>query len=358
MIKGNQNKNREGKINVALLGATGVVGQVFVHLLANHPWFELAFISGSQSRGGKIYRDEVQWVLPVPLPEAMALKRLEMPESLALKDRGIRIVFSALPADAAKTIEPELREMGFYIFSNASALRYEADVPILIPEVNPDALQYIKKQGYPGNGFVITNANCTTTGLAVVLAPLRQLGIREVMVSTYQSISGAGYPGLPALEIMGNTIPFIPREEEKMVLELSKILEWEVGVYPHCIRVPVLFGHLETVWLSFTEPVETDDILQAWQDFVFKAGGEALPSLPAQPVVYLENERFPQPRLSFWGSPAGMQVFTGRLRKQGDKIGFTLLVNNLVKGAAGGSIANAELFIDTYNPINEPGGGK
>ena len=357
MIKGTKsNGTSERKINVAVLGATGVVGQVFVHLLASHPWFELAFISGSDSRSGKTYGDEVQWVLPVPIPETAAPRKLEALNLQELKNRDIRIVFSALPAEAAKTIEPELRENHFYVFSNASALRYENDVPILIPEANPEALQYIEKQGFPAKGFVVTNANCSTTGLAVALAPLRKFGIQEVFVSTYQSVSGAGYPGLPALEIMGNTIPYIPREEEKMILELKKILQWEAEIFPHCVRIPVLFGHLETAWLSLKEPLETGDILAAWQTAAFQADGPPLPSLPAQPVVYMENERYPQSRMSFWGSPAGMQVFTGRLRKQGDKIGFTLLVNNLVKGAAGGSIANAELFIGTYGHKIEPGG--
>jgi aspartate-semialdehyde dehydrogenase len=355
MIKGKNKVNREGKINVAILGATGVVGQVFVHLLAHHPWFELEFISGSDSRNGKIYADEVQWVLPVPMPETAVPRKLEALDLRELKNRDISIIFSALPTEAAKTIEPELREEGFYVFSNAAALRYETDVPILIPEANPEALQYIEKQGFPAKGFVVTNANCSTTGLAVALAPLRKFGIQEVFVSTYQSVSGAGYPGLPALEIMGNTIPYIPQEEEKMIRELKKILQWEVEIFPHCIRIPVLFGHLETVWLRLENPLETSDILAAWQNFVFKSKHSALPMLPVQPVVYIENKQYPQSRMSFWGSPAGMQVFTGRLRKQGDKIGFTLLVNNLIKGAAGGSIANAELFIDSYSHKPEPG---
>lgn len=336
------------KINIAVLGATGVVGQVFIHLLAHHPWFELSMISGSVSRNGKNYGDEVQWILPVPMPETVANMKLEPLHVDMLKNRKIKIIFSALPANVAETVEPELRENHFYVFSNASALRYEPGVPILIPEVNPQALQCIEEQGFPGKGFVVTNANCSTTGLAAALEPLRKFWIKEVFVSTYQSVSGAGYPGLSALDIMGNTIPYIPGEEEKMNLELKKILQLEADIYAHCVRIPVLFGHLETVWLSFEDPIETDDILEAWQSNEFKLNGLSLPSLPQQPVRYMDHEFSPQSKMSFWGFPSGMQVFTGRLRKEGDKIGFTLLVNNLVKGAAGGSVANAELFIHTY----------
>ncbi len=337
---------KEKKIKTAVLGATGVVGQVFVQMLTNHKWFEPTVITGSDSREGKYYGEEVRWVLPDPLPEPAKKQILETPDIELLKKRDVKIVFSALPADVAKTLEPGLRENGFYVFSNAGALRYENNVPILIPEVNPGTLEWIKKQGYPEKGFVITNANCSTTGLAAALAPLKKFGIKELFVSTYQSISGAGYPGLSSLDIMGNTIPYIHREEEKMKEELEKILELDAAIYPHCVRVPVLFGHLETVWMTLEKPVETSDILDAWQTFEFDNANT--PSLPRCPVVYNDDPHFPQSKMSFWGSPPGMQVFTGRLRKEKDKIGFSLLVNNLVKGAAGGSIANAELFINEY----------
>ncbi|UCH98264.1 MAG: aspartate-semialdehyde dehydrogenase [Candidatus Aminicenantes bacterium] len=346
------------KMNVAVLGASGVVGQVFLHRLSNHKWFELSIITGSGSRAGKTYGDDVQWVLPVPMPESVRKMKIETLDITQLKKSGIKIVFSALPADVAKTVEPELRKNHFYVFSNAGALRCERNVPILIPEVNPETLEYIKQQGFPDNGFVVTNANCSTTGLAVALAPLKTFGIKEVFVSTYQSVSGAGYPGLSALDIMGNVIPYIQREEEKMKIELKKILQLDTDaeIYPHCVRIPVLFGHLETVWLTFEKPVEEADILEAWRSF--ELNSPTLPSLPQQPVVYMDNKRFPQPKMSFWGSPSGMQVFTGRLRKERDKIGFTLLVNNLVKGAAGGSIGNAELFFDVYGYQFGLGGGQ
>lgn len=337
---------KEKRINTAVLGATGVVGQVFVRMLTRHKWFEPTVITGSDSREGKYYGDDVQWVLPDPLPEPAKKLKLETPDIDLLKKRNVKIIFSALPADVAETLEPELRENGFYVFSNAGALRYEDNVPILLPEVNPETLEWITKQGYPEKGFVVTNANCSTTGLATALAPLKPFGIKELFVSTYQSISGAGYPGLSSLDIAGNTNPYIPREEEKMKIELEKILELDAAVYSHCVRIPVLFGHLETVWMTLEKPVETSDILEAWQSFEFE--NTNTPSLPRFPVVYNENPHFPQSKMSFWGSPPGMQVFTGRLRKEKNKIGFSLLVNNLVKGAAGGSIANAELFVNEY----------
>jgi len=333
---------------VAVLGATGMVGQVFLDKLVNHPFFELTVITGSDARAGKTYGEEVQWLLPNPMPEALSDIKLDELDISQLKEKEVQIVFSALPANIAKTIEPGLRAHDFYVFSNASAMRYDPNVPILIPEVNPESLSLIEKQGFPHNGFVITNANCSTTGLSVALAPLKPFGIKEVFVSTYQSVSGAGYPGLSALDISGNTIPFIDQEEEKMKIELQKILAQSFDIFPFCVRVPTLFGHLETVWITFEKKTEITDIIEAWKNFTFRSKNIELPTMPVSPIVYCENDKFPQSKMSFWGTPSGMQVFTGRLRKQGDRIGFTLLVNNIVKGAAGGSIANAELFCDQY----------
>jgi aspartate-semialdehyde dehydrogenase len=345
----------DAKPKVAVLGATGVVGQVFLHMLAHHGRFELTTITGSDARAGKKYAGEVRWVLPVPMPETVAQMTLDALDISLLINKGIKIVFSALPADVAKTVEQELRDSGFYVFSNAGALRYENEVPILIPEANPESLDRIRQQGFPEKGFVVTNANCSTTGLATALAPLRPFGIKEVFVSTYQSVSGAGYPGLPTMDIMGNAIPFINREEDKLIVELKKILEIEPAVFPFCVRIPVQFGHLETVWITLEKDTGEADIRLAWKNFNTPDGG--CPTLPEQPVVYCEENDFPQPKMSFWGTPPGMQVFTGRLKKKGNRIGFTLLVNNLVKGAAGGSIANAELFLAKYGHLCGPNNG-
>lgn len=334
------------KINVGILGSTGMVGQAFVWLLAGHPRFEISFLSASAQRDNKYYGDEVHWAFPFPMPESVRDKKLAALDYDKLKERGIKIIFSALPAGEAKIIEPELRAQHFYVFSNAGALRYEEDVPILIPEVNIHALGLIEKQGFPGQGFVVTNANCSTTGLAVALAPLRKFGIREVYVSTYQSVSGAGYPGLSALDIAGNAIPYIKNEEDKMISETKKILELQAPIYPTCVRIPTLWGHLETVWIDFRDPVETEDIIDAWQSF--KSDSPKLPTRPDHPVIYRAEAAFPQPKMSFDGTPPGMTVFTGQLKKRNNKIGFTLLVNNIIKGAAGGSIRNAEAFVRVY----------
>jgi aspartate-semialdehyde dehydrogenase len=245
-------------------------------------------------------------------------------------------------------VESELREKGFFVFSNASAHRYDEDVPILIPEVNIEELTGIKNQMIKYNGVIVTNANCSTTGLAVALAPLKNNGILDVFVSTYQSISGAGYPGVASLDIMGNIVPFIDKEENKIQVELQKIFKSHINIFPFCARVPVIFGHLETVWVRFKKHVELEGIKKSWQDFKIEP---STTSIPDRPVQYLKGDYLPQNKISFRGDPPGMPVFTGRLKKEGDYIGFVLLVNNIVKGGAGGSIQNAELFKKLYGEL-------
>lgn len=334
------------KMKAGILGCTGMVGQAFVWLLAGHNQFDISFLGASSLRDDKYYNDEVNWIFPFPMPESVKNKKCEAIDYARLKDRGVRIVFSALPADQARKIEPELRAQNFYVFSNAAALRYEDDVPILIPEVNLHAMKLIEQQGFPGKGFVITNANCSTTGLTVALAPLKKFGIKEVFVSTYQAVSGAGYPGLSALDISGNAIPHIKNEEHKMVIETKKILGLEAGIYPTCVRIPTLYGHLETVWLTFAGRVEKEDIIAAWQSC--KLDSLQLASMPENPIIYRGDENFPQPIMSFFGTPPGMTVFIGQLKERNNRIGFTLLVNNIIKGAAGGSLQNAEAFMQVY----------
>ncbi len=335
-------KDETAGIRTAVLGATGIVGQVFVWMLSRSAMFETVCLGASGQKTGILYGDCVRWQLPFELPRGAGDLELGACDPSALKDAGVEIVFSALPADVAGVTEPVLRDNGFRVFTNASAMRREPDVPILIPEVNPEALEMIERQGYPRKGFVVTNANCSTTGLAVALAPLRRFGIREICVSTYQAVSGAGYPGIPFLDIDANVIPHIEKEEEKIGSELRRILGISAGVFASCARVPVRYGHLEAVWLKLDDEVSEKNILQAWDDFK-----GPIPSM-ARPVVYMEGPDQPQPRSAFSGEPPGMQVFTGRLRKVDGRIGFFLLVNNIVKGAAGGSIQNAEYFIGRY----------
>ncbi|MDA3834162.1 MAG: aspartate-semialdehyde dehydrogenase [Spirochaetales bacterium] len=334
------------RIKVAVIGATGAVGQVFMWMLSDHPWFDVEYITASAARIGQQYGNSVHWVIPFEIPENIKPIVIEDYDLDAMREAGIKIVFSAMPADVAKTAEPELRENGFYVFSNAGALRYEKNVPILIPEANLDSLDFIKDQGYPDSGFVVTNANCVTTGLAIALAPLTKYGIKEISVSTYQSVSGAGYPGLSSFDITDNVIPFIAQEEEKIEKEIKKILTIDPEIYAYSVRVPVMFGHLETVWLTLENEADVDDFIRDWDEFTIDESG--LPSSPVKPVVYSSDNTFPQPKYAFWGTPKGMVVYTGRVKKKHAKIGFTLMVNNVVKGAAGGSIQNAEAFVKRY----------
>jgi len=332
------------RVEVAVLGATGIVGQTFLWQLAGHEWFSPVYLAGSGTRREKIYGNVTPWRLPVPMPEsigAMPLHALDLEECIA---SGASIVFSALPSKVAADVEPALRQRGLAVFSNAGAMRRAPDVPILIPEVNPEALELIHDQGWPDSGFIVANANCSTTGLALALAPLRTFGIEEVFVSTCQSVSGAGYPGVPSLDISDSAIPCIPGEEEKIASELREILSIEAAVFPTCVRVPIRFGHLETVWVRFSRTVGVEDVREAWREF---RSGTETPSTPGLPVCHCEDDFRPRPDMSFFGEPPGMQVFTGRVREKEGLAGFVLLVNNLVKGAAGGSIQNAEFFLQT-----------
>jgi aspartate-semialdehyde dehydrogenase len=292
------------------------------------------------------YHSGVQWSLPFELPKETRDVTLSDIDYSLLSKLGIKVVFSALPSKIAASVEPELRDRGFAVFSNASAMRYNENVPILIPEINSGEIDLIINQGYPKRGFIITNANCSTTGLAVSLAPLKKFGIKRIIVSTYQALSGAGLNGLNSPELRCNALPWIEGEEKKITKELTKILRTEAKIISFCVRIDVPYGHLETVWVEFDTKPDSADILQAWNDFTFKEFD--LPSLPHKPVQYLAPPTYPQPSMSFEGNPPGMQVFTGRLKKENDLTGFVLLSNNLVKGAAGGSIENAELFIRKY----------
>jgi aspartate-semialdehyde dehydrogenase len=333
-------------LEVALLGATGVVGQTFLSFLSRHPFFKPTLLMASAKREGQRYADAVNWVLPMERPTAIDDLRLTALSLETLKKSGIRIVFSALPTLLAQEIEPQLAAAGFCVFSNASALRYQRDVPILIPDVNPDHLHWIEKQGFPEKGFVITNANCSTTGLVTALAPFKPLGIEEIFVCTYQSVSGAGFPGLSHLQIAGNAIPYIAKEEEKMVSETRKILDIEALIQPTCVRIDTLWGHLEAVTLKLKETPSYEETLALWNREPPQL--EKIPSLPRRPVVFCPGATAPQPSMSWWGDPPGMTVYTGRVRIRDGRLSFMLLCNNIAKGAAGGSVANAEAFMAAY----------
>ena len=343
------------RIPVTVLGATGLVGQRLISLLDHHPWFELTGVAASDRSAGAQYGDAVRWKVEADPPVAALALRITRPEpGDALP---ARVVFSALPASEAEEIEPAFAWAGAFVFSNASAYRMGADVPLIVPEINPDHLAALTSQrewrGWPG--AIVTNPNCSTIGLTLALAPLARFGLRRVLVTTLQAASGAGYPGVASLDLLDNVIPYIGSEEEKIEEETRKILGGvrDGGFAPldtaalrlsaHCNRVPVRDGHLETVSIELAERVSRDDILAAWEDFAGEPQRLRLPSAPERPIIYRAEQDRPQPvrdRLA----GRGMAVTTGRLRPC-DVLDykFVCLSHNTIRGAAGAALLNAEL---------------
>jgi aspartate-semialdehyde dehydrogenase len=340
------------KIPVGILGATGVVGQRFIQLLENHPWFEVSWLAASERSEGKPYADAASWRLPTPIPERIA----RMTVSPASPNGAPKVIFAALDSDIARRLEPLFADAGCAVVSNSSAFRMQPDVPLCIPEVNAEHLKLIECQSWRRNsgGFMVTNPNCSATGLTMALAPLEHaFGIEQVFVVTMQAVSGAGYPGVASLDIIGNVIPFISNEEEKMQEEPQKMLGRVNGsrvdpaafrLSAHCNRVAVDDGHTESVSVKLKKKASSDDILAAWREFRGAPQQLALPSAPQQPVIYLEQRDRPQPRLDR-DLGAGMSTTVGRLRpcplldwK------FTLLSHNTIRGAAGAALLNAEIL--------------
>ena len=346
------------KRRCAVVGATGIVGQTFLRLLHDHPYFTVAAICASETRIGEKLGQSIPF-LQESLPSEILNMSLSGMCIDGLKQEGISIVFSALPADIAKPFESAAAEAGLGVFSNASAHRMDKSVPILIPEVNSEHLALIKTQSWNGSsgGFIVTNANCTTTGLCVALAPISDLGIEELIVSSYQALSGAGYPGHAALEMSANCIPHIPKEEEKVRIETKKIFgtfardgikpsNW--AVFPHCVRVSTPVGHLISVHAKIAKRADVKTIAERFRKFKPPNRISQLPSSPYQAVLLRDEPDRPQPRLdSAAGEPErarGMAVSVGRLSVSGKIIRFVALSHNLIRGAAGGSILNAELL--------------
>lgn len=346
----------ERRIPVTVLGATGLVGQRLIALLDGHPWFEVAGVAASERNLGARYGDAVRWNVPESEPPAGVLDlHLSAPEpSDALPGR---VVFSALPANEAQVIEPRFAEAGALVFSNASAYRMAEDVPLIVPEINPDHLAslVVQRERHGWRGALVTNANCSTIGLTLALAPLLQrFGLRRVLVTTLQASSGAGYPGVASLDLLDNVIPFIGSEEEKMESETRKILGgWADGAFTPlgedvrlsaaCNRVAVRDGHLETVSVELAERASADDLVRAWRDFTAEPQQLGLPTAPAPVLIYREEQDRPQPvrdRLA----GGGMAVTIGRLRRC-DVLDykFVCLSHNTIRGAAGAALLNAEL---------------
>lgn len=332
------------KKQVGVLGATGMVGQRFVSLLKDHPFFEVTGLYASRNSSGKKYKDAVNWVLEEDIPEyaeEMVLKSFEGSPNVQES-----IVFSALPSEIADSLEIELAKSGHFVFSNTSSHRYDKFVPILIPEVNPDHIESVKYQGT--SGFIITNANCSTTGLVIPLkALIERFTVSDLFVTTMQAISGAGISGLSALQIQGNVLPFIANEEEKIETETKKILGkfdgefrgFNINVFARANRVPVREGHTEVVFLKVDAYLP--EIIKAFKEFKGVPQELNLPSAPVTPIIVYEDPLRPQPILDL-NKGKGMSVSVGRIRKKGDFLSFTVLSHNTIRGAAGGSILNAE----------------
>jgi aspartate-semialdehyde dehydrogenase len=338
------------KIPVAILGATGCVGQKFIQLLSQHPWFQIVAVCASERSVGKRYRQAVNWLMPVPLPQDVGnLEVLPCEPSL-----NCSLVFSGLDASVAGEIETRFAQAGYPVVSNSRNHRLDPHVPLLVAEVNPDHLELVRTQSFE-KGMIVTNPNCSAMGLVVALKPLiDQFGIEAVQVVTLQALSGAGYPGVASLDIIDNVIPYIKGEEEKLEKEPLKILgrlqqgrveEASFVISAQCNRVPILDGHLECVSVKLKKSATQEEMIQAWRSFSAEPQQLNLPSAPFQPIHYFDEENYPQPRLHRH-LDKGMAVSIGRLRSCPLlDYRFVLLSHNTVRGAAGAAILNAELMV-------------
>jgi aspartate-semialdehyde dehydrogenase len=340
------------KIDVGVLGATGMVGQQFVLQLANHPWFRLTWLGASERSAGQRYGDAAPWRLPVVPPAAIA----DLTVQAASPGTAPELVFSAMDASVAGDIEQAFARAGHIVVSNSRNHRLDTDVPLLVPEVNGDHLALVEHQrrARGWSGAIITNPNCSTVVLTLALAPLRAFGLRSVLLTTLQALSGAGYPGVASLDAVGNVIPFIDGEEAKIESETKKILGTLAGreVQPHAVavsaqttRVPVVNGHTESVAVSLDATPSIDEIREAFRQFSGPPQRHRLPTAPSHPLVYLAEQNRPQPRLDV-DRDGGMAVTIGRLRPcpvLGYK--FFALGHNTVRGAAGAAVLNAELLV-------------
>jgi len=346
------------KRRTAILGSSGMIGQRFAHMLIGHPYFEVVAYCASDRSEGKTMAQA--WKLSdIELDDDLGSKVIQGTNANALKKHGVEVVFSGLPSDVAGPVEDELAELGMAVFSNAASHRMEPDTPILVPEVNAEHLASIEVQRKrrKNNGFIVTNANCSVTGLALGLKPLvDRFGFTEVDVATYQALSGAGYPGVPSLDILGNVHPFIKNEEEKMNAEGRKILgSWSGGrfvdspvvIEASCARVSVRDGHLEAVFIRDRKMPEKEEIIKALTHFSAKPQKMKLPSAPDHPIIVRTESDRPQPILDAnAGTPErarGMAVTIGRIRVGGGVLRMFLLSHNTIRGGAGGSVLNAEL---------------
>ncbi|HMK94405.1 MAG TPA: aspartate-semialdehyde dehydrogenase [Candidatus Limnocylindrales bacterium] len=344
------------KRKVAILGATGAVGQRFIQILQGHPWFHIEVLAASERSAGKKYGEACNWVMESNLPKEIAEMPVVSADVESVERAGdVDLVFSSLPGDLAGPVESEFA--AFYpVFSKASAHRMEKDVPLIIPEINPEHADLVKIQQKERGwkGFITTDPNCSTIQLAITLKPIMQFGLKEVVVSTMQALSGAGYPGVPSLDIIDNVVPFISGEEEKMETEALKVLGTFNGeavqnadfkITSSCNRVNVKDGHLESIFAKLERAPSISEIESAFTNFKGEPQKLKLPSAPDRPIVVRHERNRPQPRFDR-DTGCGMSVVVGRIRK--DPImtfKYMCLGHNTVRGAAGAGILSAELYV-------------
>ena len=337
---------------VGIAGATGLVGQRLVARLFGHPWFKIEALGASERSAGRRYADAARWLLPQPIPTEDAGRWVVgcTPEDF----RGCDLVLSALDGTTGRSVEPALARAGLAVISNSSALRMDPDVPLLVPEINAAHLERLARRPDGERGFVVTNPNCSVTGLAMALAPLhRAFGVRRAVVATLQAVSGAGLDGPRSIELLDNVIPFIAGEEEKIEIELGKILGGvdergfvpaPIAVAAHCHRVNTVDGHLEAVSVELGRPATVEEAIAALEGFAGDVAGLALPTAPARPIVVRREADRPQTRLDR-DEGGGMSVVVGRVRTCPVlTLRFVVLSHNTVRGAAGGALLNAELL--------------
>lgn len=337
------------KIQIGILGATGSVGQKFIELLIDHPWFKIKDLAASERSAGKKYKEATNWLMPTLLPENIADEVVKKCSPAEVKSK---VVFSGLDSSVAGEIEKEFAEAGHIVISNSKNYRMQADVPLIVPEVNPKHLGLLNAQKTKGR--IVTNPNCSIIGLMVALKPLQDaFGIEAVNVVTMQAVSGAGYPGLSSMDVLDNVIPFIGGEEDKFFTEPHKILgslednsikDIELKVDVQCNRVPVIDGHMECVQVKFKNKPARDEIINAFNNFSGLPQELNLPSAPAKPLYYFEEDKYPQTKVHR-NLENGMAVSVGRLREDNFfDYKFVVLSHNTIRGAAGDTILIAEMM--------------
>jgi aspartate-semialdehyde dehydrogenase len=344
------------KRKVAVLGATGAVGQRFIQLLQGHPWFRIEVLAASERSAGKKYKDACNWLIESSMPSEVAEMPVVNTDVESVEKIGkVDLVFSSLPGDLAGPVEAEFA-VKYPVFSKAGAHRMDKDVPLLVPEVNPEhlALIPIQKKTRGWKGFITTDPNCSTIQLAITLKPLMSFGLKQVIVSTMQALSGAGYPGVASLDIIDNVVPFIPKEEEKLEAENLKILgtfdgkevrKADFALSASCNRVNVKDGHLESVFVKLDSNPTLEEVEEAFRNFKGEPQKLKLPSAPEKPIVVKKEPNRPQPRYDR-DEGKGMSIVVGRIRKDPIMtVKYMCLGHNTIRGAAGAGILSAELFV-------------